>query len=345
MISVIIPIYNQEQYITKCIESDLEQTYTDLQIILVNDGSTDESKRECLRYINDSRVILLEQKNQGVSVARNLGILAAKGEWIAFIDPDDYIEKEYFSTLLSMVNENTDIVSCCCYLVSGKHRDIDYFYEKSFSIKEGEDKSGLFLQLMNMKYGAPQDGKIITAIGVPWGKLYRTEFIQEKRLLFKPELSRMQDNNFNMYAFEEAKEIIYINEPLYNYRMDNIQNYYQQKYMPWLQDNMKFFIKERFEFLKKSRYWQNIEIRITFYNEVLGLMSQVLGSGILNSACKASFYEKKEKLTELIKLEEMQDVIRNISFKRVRGFISKMIYISVKFECIYILILAFKLRD
>lgn len=345
MISVIIPIYNQEKYIKKCLESVLAQTYKDLQIILVNDGSTDHSVRECKRFTSDSRVILFEQENQGVSVARNLGIKAAKGEWIAFIDPDDYLEKDYFSTLLEGVNENTDIVSCCCNLVSSSFKGVDHFFKKSFSIKMGEDKSRLILQLMDMQYGAPKKGKKITAIGVPWGKLYRTVFIREQKLSFKSELRRMQDNNFNMYAFDKAREIIYINTPLYNYRIDNIENYYQQKYKPWLQENMCFFIKERGQFLKNSNYWKNNEIKIAFYNEVLGLISQVIRSGVLNCECKFSFLEKKERLLELIRLEEVQEVVRMIPLQRVRGITSKVIYVSAKLECVYIMVWIFKLYD
>ena len=113
MISVILPIYNKENYIEKCLDSILNQDYKDLQVIMVNDGSVDKTEEICKRYLSDDRFELVNQTNKGVSAARNAGMDIAKGEWIAFIDPDDYIEPNYFSRLHDLTEEKMDIGTDC----------------------------------------------------------------------------------------------------------------------------------------------------------------------------------------------------------------------------------------
>lgn len=111
MISVIIPVYNVERYLEECLNSIQHQSYTNIEVILVNDGSTDHSKTICKRYCEeDSRFLLINQKNQGQSVARNVGVAASKGEFIAFVDSDDIIQKNYLEKLMQYMTEEVDIV-------------------------------------------------------------------------------------------------------------------------------------------------------------------------------------------------------------------------------------------
>ena len=111
MISVIIPVYNVENYLEECLKSVQNQTYTNIEVLLVNDGSTDNSKQICERYCQeDSRFHLLNQENQGQSVARNNGVAASSGEFIAFVDSDDMILANYLETLMDYMAEDVDIV-------------------------------------------------------------------------------------------------------------------------------------------------------------------------------------------------------------------------------------------
>ena len=111
MISVIVPVYNVERYLEECLNSIQQQSYTDIEVILVNDGSTDHSKIICERYCEeDSRFYLLNQTNQGQSSARNVGVAASKGEFIAFVDSDDIIQKNYLEKLMQYMTEEVDIV-------------------------------------------------------------------------------------------------------------------------------------------------------------------------------------------------------------------------------------------
>ena len=114
LISIIIPIYNAENYLLRCVDSILEQSYQNLQIILVDDGSTDDSSSICDHYSEkDSRINVIHKRNEGVARARNCGTLHAKGAYIAFIDADDFVNKFYVETLLCVLKqENSDMVVC-----------------------------------------------------------------------------------------------------------------------------------------------------------------------------------------------------------------------------------------
>ena len=111
MISVIVPVYNVETYLVECLDSIQNQTYTDFEVILVNDGSTDGSQAICERYCKENRRFhLLNQENQGLSAARNTGVAASRGEFIAFVDSDDMILANYLETLIHYMREDVDIV-------------------------------------------------------------------------------------------------------------------------------------------------------------------------------------------------------------------------------------------
>ena len=112
-ISVIVPVYKVEPYLHECVDSILAQTFTDFELILVDDGSSDNCGKICDEYAaKDSRIRVIHQENRGVSAARNAALDAAKGEFIAFIDSDDVVNVYYLEVLLSGMDEDTDIVAC-----------------------------------------------------------------------------------------------------------------------------------------------------------------------------------------------------------------------------------------
>ena len=114
LISVIVPVYNVEKYLDKCIQSILGQTYSNIELLLIDDGSTDSSGAICDKYVTqDSRVRVFHKSNEGVSAARNWGLDNAKGEWIAFVDADDWIDSDMYERMYNAAVQNqTDMVSC-----------------------------------------------------------------------------------------------------------------------------------------------------------------------------------------------------------------------------------------
>ena len=114
LISIVVPIYNVEKYLEKCINSIIIQTYKNIEIILVNDGSTDSSGKICDIYLKiDKRIKVVHKKNGGLSDARNVGIENAKGKYIAFIDSDDFLDSDFIEILYNLIIEYNADVSCC----------------------------------------------------------------------------------------------------------------------------------------------------------------------------------------------------------------------------------------
>ena len=136
-ISIIVPVYQAEKYISKCIESIVNQTYKNLEIILIDDGSTDRSGEICDEYgKKDNRIVVVHNKNKGVSVARNCGLDIATGDYITFVDSDDYIDLQMYSEMMKVVEKySCDVVMCDCikefekkfHLVVDKLRFLGYY--------------------------------------------------------------------------------------------------------------------------------------------------------------------------------------------------------------------------
>lgn len=122
LISIIVPIYNVENYVNKCIQSLVSQTYSHLEILLIDDGSTDHSGEICEKWAKqDRRIQVLHQKNSGPSKARNVGLQMAKGKWISFVDSDDYVAPQYIEKLYQLVDVNTKVVRI---MVNSKYNEI-----------------------------------------------------------------------------------------------------------------------------------------------------------------------------------------------------------------------------
>lgn len=218
-VSIIIPVFNAGTYLSHCLDSVQKQTYKELEVLLIDDGSIDNSQEICLAYTNKNPIFTYyRQENCGVSVARNKGMELAAGSWICFIDSDDYVESDMIESLWSHIDKNTDVVCCGC-MTEVDHKSIkNSFFESDMIFRE--NKRELFMQLLDNNYHAVEYR--YTAIGVPWGKLYRKSFLQHNKISFDKNLRRMQDNIFNMDVFRYARQIKYINYLGYHYVAEHV---------------------------------------------------------------------------------------------------------------------------
>lgn len=203
MVSIIVPVYNVAQYLSKCIESILEQSYTDFELILVNDGSSDNSLEICKVYSQrDNRIVLIDKPNGGVSTARNVGILASKGEYITFVDSDDYLRKDFIEALITGVNDEIDLV------VAGVTRVQDeVFSEFKFPDKEFAEND---YDLLFSKYQLHKHGS-------PWGKLFKSSIINKDGIEFKSNIHLGEDIIFVFYYITRCRKIRLIDNPGYFY--------------------------------------------------------------------------------------------------------------------------------
>lgn len=296
MVSVIIPAFNVEQYIEDCVNSVLRQTYTDVELIIVDDGSGDGTGSICRRLADEnSGIIYIRQENCGVSCARNIGIDNASGEYIMFLDGDDCLNKDIILRLMEEKKENADITCCCCRVFGKDVKYDDHFFDGNRSYETVEDKNELYLQLLDPKNGQP--GKTYTGIGVPWGKLYRAEFIKNNGLRFDPELKRLQDNDFNMHAFASANKIVYINEPLYEYRVEHILDYHGSYRSP---ENNEKIISRRNRFFENNPLYYTEQVKqeyekYLYKSYVNGMKYYVSQSKTYNRSVRRSFIKMTEK--------------------------------------------------
>ncbi|PAB54425.1 hypothetical protein A3Q24_07785 [Lactobacillus johnsonii] len=280
-VSVILPIYNADKYLEKCVNTIINQTYSNLQIILVDDGSTDNSWDICQSLkTKDKRISIMTQNNSGVSVARNSGMDMADGDWIMFVDPDDYLDKRAIEILLANANSQTDIAICSCYGVdeNAMSKKRAHFFEDNQTFNK--NKSDLYLQLLNSSY--KQTGSVFTAIGVPWGKLYRFSFLKKYSLRFDPSLRRMQDNIFNMYAFYFARNINYIDKSLYFYRLDHITDY-AKRHRKDFPNIFKPIAVARTKGIYDLKLYKNYKIYDFYLQELAGIFFGVVNSLMITS--------------------------------------------------------------
>lgn len=208
-VSVIVPFYNVEKYIEKCIKSLLNQTLDDIEIILVNDGSKDNSASIAKRYWqeNTEKIVYLEKENGGLGDARNYGIPYAKGEYIAFIDSDDYVEKDMYKQMLKKAEEeHSDMVEC------------DFWWEYS----ENDKKEDIGI-LYEGKHEA-----LVNARVVAWNKLIRKDIINKYDIKF-PKRYRYEDVEFFYKLNPYLKKISFVKKPFIHYiqrsnSLSNLQN-------------------------------------------------------------------------------------------------------------------------
>lgn len=210
-VSVIVAIYNTDQYLAKCIESLLNQTLEEIEIILVNDGSTDESKSICDYYAEkDIRVRCLHQENAGPSVARNHGINISNGKYLAFVDSDDYVEKNMYEVMYYNAEKNkSDIVVCNFF------RDWTDFEVEEGVLKIEEqlvdiDKIGL------QKYLSKYWLKLRYANYI-WNKLYKRELFVKNKISFPENIRFSEDRFLNYMLIPFTKKTIYVKDSLYHY--------------------------------------------------------------------------------------------------------------------------------
>jgi glycosyltransferase involved in cell wall biosynthesis len=200
VLSVILTVYNSEIYLSKCLESILTQTFKKLELIIVNDGSTDKSYEICEYYAaKDKRIHVLHKDNAGVSAARNDGIKMAAGEYLAFVDSDDFLLPEMYQLLVNKVRQKNSDVACCGY----KHKNTDYIPLANFS-NNSLAETVYYLERNEL-------------LGLIWNKLYILKIVNDKNIQFPNDCMFGEDMFFNLHYFSVINTVCFVEKPLYIY--------------------------------------------------------------------------------------------------------------------------------
>ena len=266
LISIIIPVYKVEKYLEKCIESVLKQTYTNLQVILVDDGSPDNCGKICDEYAKkDSRIEVIHKVNGGLSDARNVGIAKAKGKYIGFVESDDYIKEDMYEILINLIKEyDADVSICNLYdVIEGK----EYIRNKENGIKEYNRIDILKEVLLDKNIQS-----------YAWNKLYKKELFNEIKY---PIGKKYEDIGTTFYIFEKCNKVVVTSEPEYYYlkRADSlVNNVTESTVLDYTEIIIQRYLytQKNIEELRKYNNYYLAKTLITAHNdiELLGSISE-----------------------------------------------------------------------
>ena len=301
-VSVIVPIYNVEKYLEKCLESLVNQTLNDIQIILVNDGSKDNSAPIAKKYADKykDKILYLEKQNGGLSDARNYGLKYVKGEYISFIDSDDYISKNLYSELVKYMEEDYDMIKFGILTVDLKNNKIIENKSQQFENKTGEEAFDILYKTDKMTE-------------VAWGYLYKTSFWKENNFKYSKDMYH-EDFGLTPLIILKAKKVASTNILGYYYVQSDksiTRNSDEAKKLKMSYDLLKFYDQmileiEKCEIGKKAKE----KIKIYYTNCILLEIKNI------------SKEEEKQKYIQEIKKRKM---IKNIKVRNFKQFIKRIL--------------------
>lgn len=323
-ISIIIPVYKVPlNYLKKCIDSVINQSYQNIEVIIVDDGSPDDCGKVCDNYSKkDKRVKAIHQENKGLSGARNTGFNNSTGEWILFVDGDDYLEPNCCNVLIKRAERNFDVI--CFDSIrdeNGKKKNIKSKLE-SGHIYINENKK---LQLLTLDFNSH--------ISTAWGKLYNRSFLFRNNVLHDENLKQGAEGiEFCIRLFEKAKKVMYIDEYLYNY----IYNENSISSIP--SDKNNEFVIKCFEVIKKEIPFSDTEYKYWFYNRLKYFIITTFLRNIFNPVNRMKYKERKSKAKEFTRIDLVYNTIKykNDGLDKKRRFI--MFLIKRKFYILLYLI-------
>ena len=269
-VSIIVPIYNSEKYLINCLDSLVNQTLDNIEIILINDGSTDDSKNFIKKYTKKyCNIEYFDKKNEGIGVSRNFGIEKSKGKYIAFVDSDDYVSINFAKNMYDFCeNNNLDMAVCDYYRINEITHEKDIFEIEDFEITDLESNKALIYKLNHS----------------PWNKLYKRELFLKNNIYFPTDL-KYEDAAVVIPLLKYASKIGKFNEPLNYYIIHNnsettvmdkrvfdifkildiVNNYYKDsKYKKYLE---YLIVQKITTYTIQQRYQKNGKLRNKFINE------------------------------------------------------------------------------
>lgn len=298
-ISVVIPVYNVEKYLSECLDSVINQTYKNLQIILVDDGSTDSSGKICDEYAEkDARITVVHQSNAGAGAAKNTGLDLVKGEYFSIIDSDDYIELDMYEKMVNSLEKyNADIVQCLFRNVF-----VNDSFDRKYKIKGNYPKvltSKSFLKeyLYDWKYA------------IFWNKLFKSSLLKEIRF---PVGRKIDDEFFTYKLVCNAKKVVNIDNILYNYRMRKTSVMNENNSDRLIYDRIDCFI-ERYNYISNVYPSLKKNYNLKLYDDLLYFKDSAKDNGkilsLINnfSRKKSNGFDKlyQKKMNKKLVFEEL----------------------------------------
>lgn len=299
-VSVIIPVYNCEKYIKECIESLINQTLKECEFIFINDGSTDRSKEIIEEYTKkDNRIKLINQKNSGVSIARNTGLEHASGKYIGFVDGDDYIDFDMYKKLYDTIsNSNIDLV------ISNFEQELD----GKKIINKLEIETNLIINKSNIINKILPQFLKHEKLNSVCNKLYKREIIKKFNINFPNEVALGEDGFFNINYFSNIDSLIYINYCGYHYREvkgSATRNIFEKDYFNRALEVYNEEIPKIYYKYFKNEYLKELK-SIKFINNVISYTAIYF-----NPENNMSFIKRYKYIKKMINNKSVNDTIKN----------------------------------
>lgn len=309
-ISVIIPAYNVEKYIEQCLRSIMNQTYKNLEIIVVNDGSTDETGDIIKKLAEeDNRIFFIDQENQGVSASRNNALAKVDSDFVMFVDSDDWLDLDACEYLIQeAIKENADCVMFG-YVREYENKSLPKatFEEEKIVFCGDEVKRKLHRRLFG-----PIDSELATpekmnAISTIWGKLYKSEFVKNIKFISLQELGLCEDGYFNINVFKNLNKVVFVKKYFYHYRKIVGSNSLTQKKDSNMFEKEKKFYNKLNEIIEKEKSSDDYKFAL---NNRFALSLIETGISIFNS--KSDVYEG---IKNVLHSEEYVNACKDLELK------------------------------
>ena len=312
LISIIVPVYNVAAFLPKCLDSILGQTYPNLEIVCVNDGSLDNSPEVLNRYAEkDSRIYVIDKENGGVSAARNAGLSEASGEYVMFVDADDWIDAETCQTAVAAMTEHQADVVLWSYVSENRGNQS---FKKLFSgdtvFEEETCKQRLHRRFVGIAGDELAHPELADSLCPVWGKFYKREVIQKSGAKFidLSEIGTYEDGLFNLEVFGEVKKAVYLDKCFYHYRRDNTGSA-TSKYNPNLFNQWQNLYRRMQDYIAKNNlpgeYSQALDNR-----RALGMLGMSLN--ILSSDFSAR--KKIQHIRNILQNERYVEAYKKLDF-------------------------------
>lgn len=335
-VSVIVPVYNVEQYIGSCVNSILNQSLEDIEIILVNDGSPDRCPEICDQFSeSDIRIKVIHKPNGGVSAARNDGLKAASGEYVIFCDSDDWMEANALELLYQKaISTNSDIVIGDVYMARKSGNSYVKFYRDEFVTSDQEFIIELIKADIYRTYcPCPAEGGPAFGYGGPWNKLVRKQLLDENKVSFDLRVKGIFDDIlYTAYILSYAGRIAYIQKPVYYYRI--VESSITHTYKPNVVEINDAIFNSWDEFFKKSGGGFDV-YREAFSACIMRRLEEAIKLYYLNSKNDKDQKTLKRELKALISSEPYYSAVREVNLRKISkkqkllSFLARLNAISV----------------
>lgn len=307
-VSIIIPVYNSADYLEECIKSVLNQTYDNYEVIIVDDGSKDNSSQIYKEYAKKNKNIrLFYQENSGVSVARNKGLEIANGKYIMFLDADDWIEKDYINKMVNIIEkENADLVQCNFYYAREEKLEKRKHIIPKYDIRDNMEE--LQLDILYKEYDEKINNKSAGAIRAVWGKLFKSSILENVR--FNEKIDIFEDGIFILNVLQNVNKAVLIDEYLYYYRITNDSS--NIKYKSDFNKKVLIIFEAINEFIVKYKKDKRFERYLQIV--VFEMISSTIEKNLFNIYNKSKKKEKIAKLEQFLKNDYCQKAIDSVVY-------------------------------